>query len=202
MRVRTPPSALKCPRGVAGFPHATLRSNSLLRIQRVATMRGMETKRCSQCRKHLPIDQYNWKNRARGIRYSYCKTCWNELNKGRYLSNKRYYIDKAQRYKEKFRRWLMELKESMGCSLCPERHPACLLFHHREPNHKDFEIGDAMLVRSKERIDAEIKKCMVLCANCHAKLHFKLRGGVWPLPPECEGFARSPAETEEEVRLL
>jgi len=139
---------------------------------------------------------------GRGTRYSCCKTCWNETNKSRYRSNKRYYIEKAQRHKRKIRRWLMRLKAERGCSLCKEGHPACLHFHHPNPELKLFEICDAMLSRSRDRIEAEISKCTVLCSNCHSKLHFGLRGGVWPLPPECEGFARSPAEAEEEARLL
>src|SRR6266542_5680670 len=102
----------------------------------------METKTCSQCRRDLPLDQYNWKNKARGIRYSCCKTCWNKTNRSRYQHNKRYYVEKAQRHKEKIRRWLMSVKADTGCSLCDEGHPACLHFHHRDPELKLFEIGD------------------------------------------------------------
>ncbi len=162
----------------------------------------METKQCSNCREWLPLDLFNWKNAARGVKYSRCKKCWNAQNLIRYLTNKQYYIEKAQRNKEKMRRWLMTLKAEKGCSYCKENHPACLHFHHRDPKLKVFEIGGGVLTRSKETIEVEISKCIVLCSNCHAKLHFSLRGGVWPLPPECEGFARSPAEAEEEARLL
>jgi hypothetical protein len=96
----------------------------------------------------------------------------------------------------------MTVKAERGCSSCDESHPACLNFHHRDPELKLFEIGGGVVSRSKESIEREISKCIVLCSNCHDKLHFKLRGGVWPLPPECEGFARSSAEAEEEARLL
>jgi hypothetical protein len=182
--------------------HATLRRSDIVSHPPSEYNGCMETKKCSKCQDWLTSDQYNWKNRARGIRYTRCKKCWNEQNKIRYETNKRYYVEKAQRSKEKIRRWLMTLKAERGCSSCKESHPACLHFHHLDPELKLFEIGDATLSRSKETIEIEISKCIVLCSNCHSKFHFKQRGGVWPLPPECEGFARSPAEAEEEARLL
>lgn len=70
-------------------------------------------------------------------------------------------------------KWLKELKATLQCSRCPENHPACLVFHHTDPKEKDLEVASA--VRSGwsiERIKAEIAKCIVLCANCHAKEHW------------------------------
>ena len=64
------------------------------------------------------------------------------------------------------------------CSLCGETHPACLQFHHRNPAEKQFDI--ALAARKKpslETLMAEVAKCEVLCANCHAKLHWKERNG-------------------------
>ncbi len=131
----------------------------------------METKNCAACKQALPLELFNWKNKGKGVRYSDCKTCWNAKNKERYRKNKQYYIDKAQTRINAIRQWLVEYKVSIGCP-CGENHPACLHFHHRIPAEKEFEICDAVLTRAKSRIEAEIEKCDVLCANCHAKLHY------------------------------
>ena len=45
---------------------------------------------------------------------------------------------------------------------------AAMDFHHRDPAKKDFSVGQA--VRSWEVVLREIKKCDLLCANCHAEV--------------------------------
>src|SRR5271169_3015483 len=65
-------------------------------------------------------------------------------------------------------------KSTLKCKNCPESHPACLEFHHRNPAEKEFNITQAWrLGYSWKRILKEIEKCDVLCANCHRKLHWK-----------------------------
>ncbi len=71
--------------------------------------------------------------------------------------------------------WLKELKSQLGCSKCPEKHPACIEFHHRDSKSKEFEISSALQKGwGKEKIIDEIKKCDNLCANCHRKVHYPL----------------------------
>ena len=68
--------------------------------------------------------------------------------------------------------WFVELKSSLACARCPEAHRGCLQFHHADPTHKEVSIADAVRRGWKrERILAELDKCEVLCANCHAKHH-------------------------------
>lgn len=81
--------------------------------------------------------------------------------------------EKNRRYLEKVGAWLNEYKKGLSCSRCSESHPATLQFHHRNPNEKEFSVS--MFRRgkySKARILAEIEKCEVICANCHAKEHW------------------------------
>lgn len=64
-----------------------------------------------------------------------------------------------------------EIKKSIGCQKCGENDPICLDFHHL--NDKEFEIGISVNGHvSLARIEKEIAKCIVLCANCHRKLHY------------------------------
>ena len=70
--------------------------------------------------------------------------------------------------------WLSEYKKSLSCEMCGETHPACLQFHHRDPSEKRFTISAAgRLCVCIEELLKEIKKCDVVCGNCHAKLHYK-----------------------------
>lgn len=47
---------------------------------------------------------------------------------------------------------------------------AALHFHHRDPAKKSFKVGTGS--RSLERNRAEAQKCDLLCANCHAEVHW------------------------------
>jgi hypothetical protein len=72
--------------------------------------------------------------------------------------------------------WLVELKSQLVCARCCEDHPGCLQFHHADPRQKEVSIADAVRRGwARERILAELAKCEVLCANCHAKHHAKER---------------------------
>jgi hypothetical protein len=57
-----------------------------------------------------------------------------------------------------------------SCAVCGESNPACLDYHHKNPEEKLFPICTAYNHSVKEVL-AEIEKCEVLCANCHRKLH-------------------------------
>jgi hypothetical protein len=74
------------------------------------------------------------------------------------------------------RAWFTELKSQLVCARCGENHPACLVFHHVDPTKKELTIAFAVQRGyGRERILAEIAKCEILCANCHAKHHARER---------------------------
>lgn len=76
--------------------------------------------------------------------------------------------------RKKVRAYVLSLKLEAKCRDCPETHPACLTFHHRDGEKKAFNIGDAVREGlGLHRVEEEVKKCDILCMNCHAKLHYK-----------------------------
>ena len=65
------------------------------------------------------------------------------------------------------RAFLAELKDK-PCMDCGGRFPAvCMDFHHRNGDGKKFSFG----TRSKALVLEEIKKCDLICANCHRLRH-------------------------------
>ena len=69
-------------------------------------------------------------------------------------------------------KWWRELKSTMQCKECGENRSPCLDFHHRHPNEKDFNLSTAIgNFVAKKLILEEMKKCIVLCANCHRMAH-------------------------------
>ncbi len=71
------------------------------------------------------------------------------------------------------RKLILEHKRASGGCHCGESHPAALQFHHRNPAEKSFGISSGA-TKSLEDLSAELAKCDVLCASCHAKLHWQL----------------------------
>lgn len=96
---------------------------------------------------------------------------------------------------ERRRAWYEKFKKTLKCSRCPENHPACLDFHHRDPKAKEVTIASTLGNGwSIARILKEIAKCDLLCANCHRKLHHecgdvgqrRLRLAAAATPPRCK----------------
>lgn len=59
-------------------------------------------------------------------------------------------------------------KMAKGCKECGyNANPVALDFNHRDPSTKEFMPSSRMLTMSLKRIIAEVRKCDVLCANCH-----------------------------------
>ena len=82
------------------------------------------------------------------------------MKQSRYETNKR--------LKDKRNALLAEIKVSRGCADCGYNFaPEALHFDHRDPSEKEFTIGNSK-TRSLELVLAEIAKCDVRCANCHA----------------------------------
>ncbi len=88
-------------------------------------------------------------------------------SKEHYQKYKQQYNERNQLQKQQTRKIIAEAKQN-GCSICNEREPACLDFHHL--GGKDMTVS-SMLGMNEQRVKDEISKCVVLCANCHRKHH-------------------------------
>lgn len=67
---------------------------------------------------------------------------------------------------------LVLLAEAGGCCcICGyDRAPAALHFHHLDPASKRFAISRSGYTRRIDEARAEARKCVLLCANCHAEV--------------------------------
>lgn len=83
---------------------------------------------------------------------------------------------------ESRRRIKRALIEEFGgaCRICGyNRFAGALQFHHRNPEEKSFHIALNGASRSLDRAREEARKCVLLCANCHAEVEW----GDATLPP-------------------
>jgi hypothetical protein len=133
----------------------------------------MEEKVCSRCKVKKTVDNFARRSGRRDKYQPYCRECQKEYDRQRYLKNKDY-IDAQNKAGRERRRnesqcnVIKYLKEH-PCIDCKEDDPIVLTFDHVEGN-KCFNIADALKDGMKwERIEEEIKKCKVRCANCHMR---------------------------------
>jgi hypothetical protein len=59
-----------------------------------------------------------------------------------------------------------------------DRFAGALQFHHVDPAKKRFQIAARGVTRSLAEAREEARKCVLLCANCHAEVE----GGYCQLP--------------------
>ncbi len=72
--------------------------------------------------------------------------------------------------------FIEQYKLNHPCGYCGESDPNCLQFHHINPVKKQFYISTYLRSHiSYKRLQKELKRCIVLCANCHFKFHAKKR---------------------------
>lgn len=80
-------------------------------------------------------------------------------------------IQKTIELKNLRRDYVNSIKIMIGCQICGYKaNPAALEFHHVDRTQKEATVS-ALIGNGSEQIVYEIKKCSVLCANCHAILH-------------------------------
>lgn len=79
-------------------------------------------------------------------------------------------IKRTRKWRERNYQYIQEVKALSKCEICGEARSVCLDFHHKYPDSKRFSIAEGTSY-SIAVLDKEIKKCMVVCANCHRVLH-------------------------------
>lgn len=73
--------------------------------------------------------------------------------------------------RDRNRHWVREYKEHNPCVSCGEGNPALLTFHHRREKDKIDTIAHMVTTRSLRTLVAEVRKCDVMCEQCHSELH-------------------------------
>lgn len=128
----------------------------------------MNTKNCAKCKQDKQFSEFHRHNKYPDKLFRICKLCRKEQDRNYYLSS-----DKKSKLlikNKKFRKEVFDLKKKTKCLICQEDDPFCLDYHHLRD--KIMEVARCMLYGRKRTMD-EISKCVLLCANCHRKLHGK-----------------------------
>ena len=69
-------------------------------------------------------------------------------------------------------RWVI-FKSTLSCIKCGFSHSAALDFHHINPSEKENLVSKLVSDGRYTAARKEVKKCVVLCANCHRVHHYE-----------------------------
>ena len=128
------------------------------------------TKVCTKCKQELPLESFRWKNKSQNKRHSQCRECQKKQEKQHYqesLIRRESVLKTAYNQKEKNLE-LVEQYKQIGCQKCGEKRLYVLDCHHTKEEDKLDNISKMIKSSSYKNLENELKKCVVLCSNCHA----------------------------------
>ena len=128
------------------------------------------TKRCVTCHEERPLIAFNVRRQSKDGLQDRCREC----SRAWYLANREEHIRnvgaRTARMRRTYRQRIGEYLRDHPCIDCGETDLACLDFDHRDRATKAGGVGQlAGQLVAWSRVEAEIAKCDVRCANCHRR---------------------------------
>lgn len=99
----------------------------------------------------------------------YCYDCSGESSRTKYDTRKHQKTILRRSMKRQAIKMLGGKCSICGYSKCID----ALEFHHVNPKEKDFKLGSGNTM-SWDEYKKEVKKCILVCSNCHKEIHSKL----------------------------
>lgn len=127
---------------------------------------------CNKCNDDKIEDDFSFKNKLKGIRQTQCKNCVAKYRKVYYETNKlvaiSYSTESSRLIRQRNRQYIWDYLTEHPCINCGNDNPIVLDFDHRDDVKKVGNVSDLSREScSIEKIQLEIDKCDVRCANCH-----------------------------------
>lgn len=132
----------------------------------------MDNKHCNLCNLILPKENFSPnKSKKDGLQTS-CKLCRQTEQKERYKTRKEYHKNRNRIIKNNLKEKFRKIKQ-VPCKDCGRSYPYYVMdFDHL--GNKEFMISKFLSI-SWERVLEEIKKCDIVCANCHRERTFGIK---------------------------
>lgn len=125
-------------------------------------------KTCAKCKEEKSLDEFAARKGSRGGPFQkqpWCKVCRKLHYKRTYSKEKSTAWNRDRRHR-RYRK-LFAYFADHPCVDCGETNPIVLEFDHRDRSQKLCEVAVLIGSTTWKNVLKEIKKCDVLCANCH-----------------------------------
>lgn len=91
-----------------------------------------------------------------------------EASRKHYLANKESIMARSKLARKRLSQYVAELKASTPCKDCNQTYPSYVMDFDHLPEHKKVaEIPLLIKAGSSKKLMEEIKKCDIVCSNCH-----------------------------------
>ena len=124
----------------------------------------MRTKICISCHTPKDIEEFHFRNKAKGTRQDKCITCAKEYAKKSYLDNRDKRLDqintRAENLRAANRKSFNDLLAKSKCSVCIEADSRCLTAN---------VTADDIFYKTEAAFSLVLDKAVVVCLNCQAK---------------------------------
>ena len=132
---------------------------------------GPRGRTCTGCGLTRPIEDFAFRDRARGRRRKRCKFCMREYAREYYRKNKVGATTSPTRRcsRKDLNREIEEYLRIHPCVDCGEADPLVLDFDHRDGVQKLETVAYLRARGDREGLLLEIDKCDVRCSNCHSR---------------------------------
>ena len=145
-------------------------------------------RRCTGCGETRPLEDFSYRDRARGRRRARCRFCMRAYAQEHYKRNKARYAAADWGRKRSSRvdlvREIDDYLHQHPCVDCGENDLLVLEFDHKDGVEKLDTIAFLRARGQRDELLAEIAKCDVRCSNCHQRRTAKQFGWTKLLAPE------------------
>lgn len=139
-------------------------------IDRKVETLGLRYRNSNLTETHLRFIKDNWK-KLTDLEMAEKLNCSTSAVASRRLKLKLNRFDLLPMNAEERKIFMDTYKNKKGCIICGEKDPIVLDFHHIDPATKEFSLG--LNQATEEHMREEIEKCVVICSNCHRRVHAK-----------------------------
>lgn len=133
-------------------------------------------KRCPRCSKTKDVNEFHWRNKSKDKRQGWCKSCAIAARVDHYQTHRAETLLVVRQRQMVLRKQLWQLRVGQSCQDCGETDPVVLDFDHVQGTKRWNVSSMVNSGYSWESILGEVKKCEVVCANCHRRRTAKRAG--------------------------
>jgi hypothetical protein len=132
-------------------------------------------KHCSKCNQDKEEDEFS--KRENGRLQSYCKQCRRSYCRNHYRDNKLEHNSRRSKLKKKIydehSQRIKDIKDNKKCCDCGQSFPFYVMQFDHISDNKIENIANMPGKYSWVKIEREIAKCELVCANCHSIRTYK-----------------------------
>lgn len=133
-----------------------------------------QLKKCKKCGESKPYEMFAKNRRRKDGHQDHCRACIKVRDALQYKNNTKKFAAWSKSRRIRVRKLVFEYLLTHPCVECGERDIIVLEFDHRTQTTKKFDVMSATHGHSWKTVEAEIKKCDVVCANCHKRRTAKM----------------------------